>query len=243
VVSVSSLCLQSRDTAKLAPDLGKVGYHLQHALITYNGKEHQVRLSIKSESSLAERHYYDAFQINHYEILVCASQLRWGLASYESAGCLNQGTVILAQQNQQSQHGTAVWAAQRGQGGLNSQARIGSGLNTQAGYSGGYSTQTSYSGVQEVTTSTHSSFATSGFIGTTLFTTDIPRFIPNMMPTAPAPMTVAVAEEGLKKKLAYAFFIVKPVFTHLTILDSNYKTVILIDDSISVCVHFLDIAL
>ena len=122
---------------------------------------------------MTERHYYDAFQANHYEILVCASQLRWGLASYESAGCLNQGTVILAQQNQQSQHGTAVWAAQRGQGGLNSQARIGSGLNTQAGYSGGYSTQTSYSGVQEVTTSTHSSFATSGFIGTTLFTTDI----------------------------------------------------------------------
>ena len=56
-------------------------------------------------------------------------------------------------------------------------------------------------------------------------------------------MTVAAAEEGLKKKLAYAPFIVKPVFTHLTILDSNYKTVILIDDSISVCVHFLDIAL
>ena len=97
MVSVSSLCLQSRDTAKLAPDLGKVGYHLQHALITYNGKEHQVRLSIKSKSSLAERHYYDAFQVNHYEILVCASQLRWGLTSYELAGCLNQGTVILAQ--------------------------------------------------------------------------------------------------------------------------------------------------
>jgi len=184
---------------------------------------------------------------------VCASQLRWGLASYESAGCLSQGTVILAQQNQQlqqSQHASTAWATQRGQGGLNSQARIGSGLSTQAGLGGGLnaqagynsgfnaqaglsggldaqagyssgfntqagysSTQTSYSSVQEVATSTHSSFGTSGFIGTTLFTTDIPRFIPNMMPTAPAPAPVAVAEEGLKRKLAYAFFIVKLCYT------------------------------
>jgi hypothetical protein len=42
-------------------------------------------------------------------VLVCASQLRWGLASYESVGYLSQGTVILAQQNQlllQSQQGS-----------------------------------------------------------------------------------------------------------------------------------------
>ncbi|KAJ8595014.1 hypothetical protein M405DRAFT_929826 [Rhizopogon salebrosus TDB-379] len=69
--------------------LGKAGIHLPHALITYGGREHQVKA---------------------YEVLVCASQLRWGLASYESVGYLSQGTVILAQQNQlllQSQQGSA----------------------------------------------------------------------------------------------------------------------------------------
>jgi hypothetical protein len=41
-------------------------------------------------------------------VLVCASQLRWGLASFESGECLSQGTVLLAQQYQHlSQPGSA----------------------------------------------------------------------------------------------------------------------------------------
>jgi hypothetical protein len=42
-------------------------------------------------------------------VLVCASQLRWGLTSSEPVGSLSPGTLILAQQNQQLlqfQHGT-----------------------------------------------------------------------------------------------------------------------------------------
>ncbi|KAG2143472.1 uncharacterized protein EDB93DRAFT_1088379 [Suillus bovinus] len=81
--------------ALLEVDLGKAGAHLQHALISYGGREHQ---------------------IHKYEVLVCASQLRWGLATYESVGSLSQGTVVLAQQNQQlqSQRGSAAWTAQTG---------------------------------------------------------------------------------------------------------------------------------
>lgn len=59
--------------------LGKVGYHTSGALISYVGKEH-----------LIER----------YEVLVCASQLRWGLASHDATGSLVPGTVVLARQQQ-----------------------------------------------------------------------------------------------------------------------------------------------
>ncbi|KAG1720398.1 hypothetical protein EDB19DRAFT_2029883 [Suillus lakei] len=59
--------------------LGKVGYHTSGALISYVGKEHL---------------------IEKYEVLVCASQLRWGLASQDATGSLVPGTVILARQQQ-----------------------------------------------------------------------------------------------------------------------------------------------
>lgn len=40
------------------------------------------------------------YQIEKYEVLVCASQLRWGLASQDATGSLAQGTVVLARQQQ-----------------------------------------------------------------------------------------------------------------------------------------------
>jgi hypothetical protein len=51
VGSVSTFCPYPKDIAKFALDLGKAGTHLSHALITYGGREHQVRLQIKSEPS------------------------------------------------------------------------------------------------------------------------------------------------------------------------------------------------
>lgn len=59
--------------------LGKVGHHTSGALISYVGKEHL---------------------IEKYEVLVCASQLRWGLASQDATGSLVPGTVVLARQQQ-----------------------------------------------------------------------------------------------------------------------------------------------
>lgn len=59
--------------------LGKVGYHTAGALVSYVGKEHL---------------------IEKYEVLVCASQLRWGLASQDATGSLVPGTVVLARQQQ-----------------------------------------------------------------------------------------------------------------------------------------------
>ncbi|OAX33491.1 hypothetical protein K503DRAFT_804324 [Rhizopogon vinicolor AM-OR11-026] len=161
--------------------LGKIGPHLPHALISYGGREHQIK---------------------HYEVLVCASQLRWGLPSFESAGSLSQGTVILAQQNQQlaqSQQGSAAWNSQAG------------GFSPR-GPSGGFTTQTGFSNVRSATNvretrNTYNSHETSTFIGTTLSVNDIPRFIPNMSVVPPV--------DDRMKKLA------------------SYKTVILIDDSIS----------
>jgi hypothetical protein len=41
------------------------------------------------------------YQIEKYEVLVCASQLRWGLASQDATGSLVPGTVVLARQQQQ----------------------------------------------------------------------------------------------------------------------------------------------
>lgn len=167
--------------------LGKAGSHLQHALISYGGREHQ---------------------IPKYEVLVCASQLRWGLTTYEPVGPLNQGTVILAQHNQellQSQRGSAAWTSQAGgfqHGGMPG------GFVAQPGLPAGFVAQTGYTNVREATStretrSTHSSRETSSLVRTTLCVDDIPRFNPNLA-------------DGLK-------------FKKLT----DYKTVILIDDSIS----------
>ncbi|KAG2072049.1 hypothetical protein BDR04DRAFT_1097325 [Suillus decipiens] len=60
----------------------EVGYHTSGALISYVGKEHL---------------------IEKYEVLVCASQLRWGLASQDATGHLIPGTVVLARQQQRKQ--------------------------------------------------------------------------------------------------------------------------------------------
>src|SRR5882757_5884603 len=136
-------------------------------------------------------YHYPCFQIKHYEVLVCASQLRWGLSSFESAGSLSQGTVILAQQNQQlaqSQQGSAAWNSQAG------------GFSPR-GLSGGFTTQTGFSNVRSATNvretrNTYNSHETSTFIGTTLSVNDIPRFIPNMSVVPPV--------DDRMKKLAYA---------------------------------------
>ncbi|KAG2338971.1 hypothetical protein BDR05DRAFT_992290 [Suillus weaverae] len=165
--------------------LGKAGTHLQHAVISYGGREHH---------------------IPKYEVLVCASQLRWGLATYESVGSLSQGTVILAQQNQQllqSQRGSAAWTSQTG--GFAHHGGMPGGFVAQPGLPAGFVAHSGYTNVREVTgvretRITDNSRETSSLVETTLCVTDIPRFIP----------------DGLKlKKLA------------------DYKTVVLIDDSIS----------
>lgn len=171
--------------------LGRAGTHLQHALISYSGREHQ---------------------ITKYEVLVCASQIRWGLATYESVGSLSQGTVVLAQQNQQllqSQRGPAAWNAQAG--GFAQQRGMPGGFVAQPGPPPGFVAQTGYANVRGLTSaqetrSINISRETSSLVETTLFVDDIPRFIPNL----------AEVENELKlKKLA------------------DYKTVVLIDDSIS----------
>lgn len=171
--------------------LGKAGTHLQHALISYGGREHH---------------------IPKYEVLVCASELRWGLATYDPVGSLSQGSVILAQQNQQvlqSQRGSAAWTAQTG--GFAQQRGMPGGFVPQPGSPAGFGAHSGYTNVREATSaqetrSMSNSRETSSLIETTLFVDDIPRFIPNL----------AEMEEGLKlKKLA------------------DYKTVVLIDDSIS----------
>lgn len=147
------------------------------------------------------------FQIHKYEVLVCASQLRWGLATYESVGSLSQGTVVLAQQNQQlqSQRGSAAWTAQTGgfsqrggiQGGYVAQPGLPSGFVAQSGPQAGF-VATGYTNTREVssvreTRSTYSSRETSSVVETTLRVDDIPRFIPNL--------------DNLKlMKLAYEFF-------------------------------------
>jgi hypothetical protein len=130
---------------------------------------------------------------------VCASQLRWGLTTYEPVGPLNQGTVILAQHNQellQSQRGSAAWTSQAGgfqHGGMPG------GFVAQPGLPAGFVAQTGYTNVREVTStretrSTHSSRETSSLVRTTLCVDDIPRFNPNLA-------------DGLKfKKLTYGFF-------------------------------------
>ncbi|KAF9228098.1 hypothetical protein BS17DRAFT_692358 [Gyrodon lividus] len=63
--------------------LGRAGSQLSGAVIGYAGKE---RIMAK------------------YEVLVCASQLRWGFPTVEHNGVLAQGTVILAQQHKEDHH-------------------------------------------------------------------------------------------------------------------------------------------
>ncbi|KAG9311087.1 hypothetical protein JVU11DRAFT_8994 [Chiua virens] len=63
--------------------IGKAGPQFAGAVIGYAGKEHI---------------------INNYEILVCASQLRWGFNFPEQEGHLSQGTVVLAQQRYRTTH-------------------------------------------------------------------------------------------------------------------------------------------
>jgi len=62
--------------------IGKAGPKYSGAIIGYAGKEHI---------------------IVNYEILVCASQLRWGFPAAGSETLLTQGTVVLAQQQQRTQ--------------------------------------------------------------------------------------------------------------------------------------------
>ncbi|KAG8215215.1 hypothetical protein J3R82DRAFT_8758 [Butyriboletus roseoflavus] len=57
--------------------IGKASPQFAGAVIGFAGKEHI---------------------ISHYEVLVCASQLRWGFPAAEPEGVLAQGTVIFAQQ-------------------------------------------------------------------------------------------------------------------------------------------------
>lgn len=141
---------------------------------------------------------------------MCASQLRWGLATYESVGSLSQGTVILAQQNQQllqSQRGSAAWTAQAGgfaqhggmPGGFVAQPGPPAGFVPNTGYTNtreatGYTNVREATGVRE-TRSTYNSRETSSLVKTTLCVADIPRFIPNL-----------VEDEFKLKKLAYGFF-------------------------------------
>ncbi|KAF8438544.1 hypothetical protein L210DRAFT_3404116 [Boletus edulis BED1] len=67
--------------ALLEGDIGKASPQFSGAVIGYAGKEHIIA---------------------NYEVLVCASQLRWGFAPpAESEGALVQGTVVLAQQRAQ----------------------------------------------------------------------------------------------------------------------------------------------
>jgi len=181
--------------------LGKAGTHLQHALISYGGREHHVRLPTRG-LQLFIKLKLTCFQIPKYEVLVCASELRWGLATYDPVGSLSQGSVILAQQNQQvlqSQRGSAAWTAQTG--GFAQQRGMPGGFVPQPGSPAGFGAHSGYTNVREATSaretrSMSNSRETSSLIETTLFVDDIPRFIPNL----------AEMEEGLKlKKLAYGF--------------------------------------
>jgi len=82
-------------------DLGKVGYHTSGALVSYVGKEHLVCLPIILTLFYFVLTDFVRYQIEKYEVLVCASQLRWGLASQDATGSLVPGTVVLARQQQQ----------------------------------------------------------------------------------------------------------------------------------------------
>ncbi|KAJ8595015.1 hypothetical protein M405DRAFT_418668 [Rhizopogon salebrosus TDB-379] len=165
--------------------IGKVGHHITGALISFAGKEHVIRT---------------------YEVLVCASQLRWGLASQDATGTLTQGTVILARQQQGGQELGQNTSGNFGQDlGRTKPGIFGQLLShTKTGNSGqglGRSNTGSFSLSRE-TRESHSM----SFLETTLRVDDIPRFNPRDSPQ--------VQEEQLRRV-------------------AEYKTVLLIDDSIS----------
>jgi hypothetical protein len=81
-------------------DLGKVGPHTSGALISYVGKEHLVCVPVFALFYFSFLTNFVRCQIEKYEVLVCASQLRWGLASQDATGSLVPGTVVLARQQQ-----------------------------------------------------------------------------------------------------------------------------------------------
>ncbi|OJA20950.1 hypothetical protein AZE42_03499 [Rhizopogon vesiculosus] len=137
--------------------IGKVGHHTRGALITFVGKEHV---------------------IEKYEVLVCASQLRWGLPSHDAVGTLVPGTVILARQQHSGQELSHT-------------------KSVSFGHEFGRTKTGNSSWSREAREST-SSFET------TLRVEDIPRFIPDPK----------IKEEELRRV-------------------AEYKTVILIDDSLS----------
>ncbi|KAL4067140.1 hypothetical protein V8B97DRAFT_971872 [Scleroderma yunnanense] len=62
--------------------LGRAGRQFGGAMFTYAGKE---------------------ITVSKYEVLTCASLLRWGFTPLEANGVLQQGTVVLAQQHRQNQ--------------------------------------------------------------------------------------------------------------------------------------------
>ncbi|KIJ61245.1 hypothetical protein HYDPIDRAFT_31547 [Hydnomerulius pinastri MD-312] len=127
--------------------LGKAGQQFSGAVIGYAGKE---RIMTK------------------YEVLVCASQLRWGFPSHEPNGVLAQGTVILAQQYKEDHHHQRP----------------------------GFANARNPTEVES--------------LNTTLYHSDIPRYIPDGFVLEPPPDR----EAGLRKL-------------------AEIKTVVLIDDSIS----------
>ncbi|KAG9311421.1 hypothetical protein JVU11DRAFT_8534 [Chiua virens] len=67
--------------------IGTASSQFAGAIIGYGGKEHI---------------------IHNYEVLVCASQLRWGFPSSEQAAPVSQGTVVLAQQRTKTLFGSKL---------------------------------------------------------------------------------------------------------------------------------------
>lgn len=122
------------------------------------------------------------YQIRTYEVLVCASQLRWGLASQDATGTLTQGTVILARQQQGGQELGQTTSGNFGQDlGRTKPGIFGQLLShTKTGNSGqglGRSNTGSFSSSRE-TRESHSM----SFLETTLRVDDIPRFNPRDSP-------------------------------------------------------------
>jgi hypothetical protein len=92
--------------------------------------------------------------MTHYEVLVCASQLRWGFPPTEPHGVLAQGTVVLAQQHKEDRHQHKESHHQQH---LQKSSYTSTGLRTHASH--------------------HVSERES--LNTTLYYEDIPRYIPD----------------------------------------------------------------
>jgi len=98
-------------------------------------------------------------QIEKYEVLVCASQLRWGLPSQDAIGTLVPGTVILGRQQQSGQE-------------LNRTKSL-VGLGHELGRA-----KISSSSWSRETRETRETRESTSFFETTLRVDDIPRFMP-----------------------------------------------------------------